>query len=229
MTATILLVEDDPSLLLGLKLNLAKAGYDVRIAADGARGLAEYRRRRPDLVVLDLMLPEIDGLEILRTIRAADPQQPVIVVTALGNEHDKVRGLDLGANDYVTKPFSVPELLARVRAVLRTAAAGPREPAVEVLRAGAIEVEPACRRVSVEGTARDLTAREFDLLVFFMRHPERVLTREQLLVNVWGDEYDGTDRTVDNFVSILRRKLDEDPTHPRHLRTVWGVGYRFVP
>lgn len=229
MSETILVIEDDPSLVLGLKLNLGKAGYLVRVATDGARGLVEYSRQRPDLVVLDLMLPEVDGLEILRTIRASDPAQPVIVVTALGSEHDKIKGLDLGANDYVTKPFSVPELLARVRATLRTAAQGPRGRATEILRAGAIEVEPETRRVNVGGEPRELTGREFDLLLFFMRRPERVLTREQLLVNVWGDDYEGTDRTVDNFVSALRKKLDEDPVHPRHLRTVWGIGYRFVP
>ena len=229
MSHTILVIEDDPSITLGLRLNLGRAGYRVRTADDGHIGLAELARERPDLLVLDLMLPGVDGLEILRRVREQDPKLPVLVLTALGSESDKIRGLDLGANDYVTKPFSVAELLARVRAALRTAALGPAEEDGHVLRAGGIELTRERRTVTVDGQAVDLTTREFDLLVFFMERPERVLTREQILVNVWDHDYDGTDRTVDNFVSVLRRKLLEDPDRPRHLRTVRGIGYRFVP
>jgi DNA-binding response OmpR family regulator len=227
---TILVIEDDASLVLGLRLNLTKAGYKVVAAGDGPRGLAEIARSRPDLLILDLMLPGINGLEVLQRIRAADPRLPVIILTAMGTEHDKVKGLDLGANDYVTKPFSVAELLARVRAALRTVSPEDGEsPDGAVLRAGAIELFLESRRVLVAGSEVDLTSRELDMLRFFMERPERVVTREQILVSVWGDDYEGTDRTVDNFVSALRRKLGEDPDHPRHLRTVWGIGYRFVP
>lgn len=229
MSPLILVIEDDPSIVLGLRMNLGRAGYRVRTASDGHIGLAELARERPDLVLLDLMLPGIDGLEILRRIRADDPTLPVLVLTAMGSEEDKIRGLDLGANDYVTKPFSVAELAARVRAALRTASLGPDVDQSQILRAGSIELDREKRHVAVDGADVDVTTREFDLLLFLMERPERVLTREQILVNVWGHDYEGTDRTVDNFVSALRRKLCEDPDRPRHLRTVRGIGYRFVP
>jgi two-component system OmpR family response regulator len=227
MSETILIIEDDPSLLMGLAMNLRREGYRVRTANDGHRGLDELARERPDLVVLDLMLPGVDGLEILRRIRADDATLPVVVLTALGSEQDKIKGLDLGANDYVTKPFSIAELQARVRATLRVAQALLPE-AVEVLRAGAIELEPDTHAVRVEGREVELKPREVELLRFFMSRPERVLTRDQILAGVWGRDYQGTERTVDNFVSSLRQKLGEEITR-RHLTTVWGVGYRFVP
>jgi DNA-binding response OmpR family regulator len=227
---TVLVIEDDPSIILGLQLNLTRAGYRVRMARDGVEGLEAVAADRPDLVLLDLMLPGVDGLEILRRIRASDERLPVVILTAMSAEQDKIKGLDLGANDYVTKPFSVAELLARVRAALRSAKAGPSDDDADVvLRAGAIELHPATRKVEVEGTEVDLNSREFDVLQYLMERPERVLTRAQILTNVWGADYEGTDRTVDNFVSALRRKLGEDVERPRHLRTVWGIGYRFVP
>jgi DNA-binding response OmpR family regulator len=227
MSHSILIIEDDPSLLMGLTMNLRREGYRVRTANDGHRGLAELERERPDLVVLDLMLPGVDGLEILRRIREDDATLPVVVLTALGSERDKVKGLDQGANDYVTKPFSIAELQARVRAALRMVqAAQPDE--VEVLRAGVIELEPATHAVRVEGRPVDLKPREVELLRFFMARPERVLSRDQILAGVWGRDYQGTERTVDNVVSSLRQKLGEEVTR-RHLTTVWGVGYRFVP
>ena len=229
MSATILVIEDDPSIVLGLRMNLGRAGYRVRTASDGHIGIAELARERPDLVLLDLMLPGVDGLEILRQIRSEDPTLPVLVLTAMGSEEDKIRGLDLGANDYVTKPFSIAELSARVRAALRTASLGPEADSGQLLRAGAIELDLDRRQVAVEDQDVELTTREFDLLQFLMERPERVITREQILVNVWGHDYEGTDRTVDNFVSALRRKLAEDPERPRHLRTVRGIGYRFIP
>lgn len=226
MSNDILVVEDDPSILMGLVLNLRKEGYSVRTAADGERGLAELERERPDLVVLDLMLPGIDGLSILRLLREQDPTLPVLVLTALSSETDKVRGLDLGANDYIIKPFSVVELKARIRAALRTADAH-RTPTEDVLRAGVIALEAEARRAWVGQRELDLTVTEFDLLRYLMERPERVLTRDQILVGVWGREYEGTARTVDNFVSSLRKKLGDDVAS-RHLSTVWGVGYRFV-
>jgi DNA-binding response OmpR family regulator len=224
---SILIIEDDPSLLMGLTMNLRREGYRVRTASDGKRGLEELERERPDLLVLDLMLPGVDGLEILRRVRADDAALPVVVLTALGSERDKVKGLDLGANDYVTKPFSIAELQARVRACLRAVEAQQPEP-VEVLRAGVIELEPATHAVRVDGREVDLKPREVELLRFFILRPERVLTRDQILAGVWGRDYQGTERTVDNFVSSLRQKLGEEVTR-RHLTTVWGVGYRFVP
>ncbi len=229
MKTSILVIEDDPSIVLGLRMNLSRAGFAVRTATDGHVGLAELARERPDLVLLDLMLPGVDGLEILRQIRSFDQTLPVVVLTAMGGEQDKVKGLDLGANDYVTKPFSVAELLARVRAALRTASLGPSGDNGDFLRAGGIELDRTRREVRVDDVAVDLRGKEFDLLLFLMERPERVLTREQILSNVWGPDYDGTDRTVDNFVSSLRKKIGEDQDHPRHLRTVWGIGYRFVP
>ena len=229
MKTKILVVEDDPSIVLGLRMNLRNAGFGVRTAADGPAALAELARERPDLLLLDLMLPGVDGMEILRRVREHDATLPVVVLTALGGEPDKVRGLDLGANDYVTKPFSVAELLARIRAALRTAAAGPTQNNGYMLRAGAIELDRDQREVRIDDRTLDLTSKEFDLLLFLMERPERVLTREQILANVWGMDYEGTDRTVDNFVSTLRNKLGEDPDHPRQIRTVWGIGYRFVP
>ena len=225
MCTDILIIEDDPSILMGLALNLRKEGYHVRTATDGHRGLAELELAWPQLVVLDLMLPGVDGLTILEHIREEDPSVPVVVLTALGSDADKVRGLDLGASDYVTKPFSVVELLARVRAALRTADAN-RPPEVEVLRAGGLELVPSTRDVRVSGAHVELTSTEFDVLRYFLERPERVITREQLLVGVWGHDYDGTARTVDNFVSSLRKKLGSEG---KRLSTVWGVGYRFVP
>jgi len=228
--ATILVIEDDPSIILGLRLNLTKEGYRIVQAADGPTGLSAIAEEEPDLLLLDLMLPGIDGLEILRRIRAEGNMVPVIILTALGGEQDKVKGLDLGANDYVTKPFSVAELMARVRAALRSTVSESNDlEQEEVLRAGSIELYLSTRRVLVSGEEIDLKSREFDVLLFFMERPERVVTRQQILINVWGYDYEGTDRTVDNFVSSLRRKLREDGDRPRHLRTVWGIGYRFVP
>lgn len=226
----VLVIEDDPSISLGLKLNLKRAGYRVTLASDGTRGLEAFRESRPDLVLLDLMMPGIDGLEVLRRIREWDERLPVVILTAMGSEPDKIKGLDLGANDYVTKPFSVDELLARIRAALRIAKTSQVDGAHgRVIRAGAIELHPDSRRVEVNARDVELNSKEFDVLMFLMERPERVLTREQILTNVWGFDYEGTDRTVDNFISALRKKLGEDPNHPRHLRTVWGIGYRFVP
>jgi two-component system alkaline phosphatase synthesis response regulator PhoP len=233
MSSAILVVEDDRALLAGLALNLRKAGFRVRTAADGEAGLAELARKRPDLVVLDLMLPGIDGLEILRRIRSRDASLPVVVLTALAGESDKVQGLDLGANDYVTKPFSIAELLARVRAVLRAGAAAgaaaASDPPHRILRAGAIELDRDSRQVLVAGEPVEMTTRELEVLEFLMRRPERVLSRDQILAGVWDHAYDGTDRTVDNIICSLRQKLGEHPRHPRHLRTVRGIGYRLIP
>jgi len=228
----ILVIEDDPSILRGLQLNLGMEGYTVRSSMDGEQGLGMARSESPDLVIVDVMLPSLGGLEIVREIRKDDPDLPVLILSAKGQESDKVAGLQLGADDYLVKPFGLKELLARVDALLRRrrqakeggAAAGPRTP---IKKSGDLEVDVEARRAAVKGRVLELTSREFDLLAFFVSHPERVYSRDQLLEAVWGSRYFGTARTVDNFVARLRVHIGDDADHPRHLETVRGVGYRF--
>ncbi len=220
----ILIVEDDPSIVLGLRVNMNAEGYEVEVAEDGRGGLSACRRDF-DLVVLDLMLPHVNGFEVLRTMRAEGITTPVIVLTARGSELDKVTGLDLGADDYVTKPFALAELLARVRAALRRPTVG----SAPCWRFGAVSVDPASRVVLNGAEPVELTATEFEVLAILCRSAGRVLTRGQIHATVWGPSRAGTLRTVDNFVAQLRAKLEEDPSEPRHLVTVRGVGYRFVP
>jgi DNA-binding response OmpR family regulator len=205
-------------------------GYTVRSAMDGETGLSLARSERPDLVVVDVMLPRLGGLEVVRAIRAEDPDLPVLILSAKGQEADKVAGLERGADDYLVKPFGLKELLARIDALLRRRRArGETGPDRSLRRAGRIEVDLAARRATVAGKEIDLTSREFDLLAFFLQHPDRVHTREQLMQAVWGARYFGTARTVDNFVARLRAHIGDDPERPRHLETVRGVGYRFNP
>ncbi len=231
MKPSILIIEDDPSIVLGLRINLSKAGFTVRTAADGHIGLAELARERPDLVLLDLMLPGVDGLEILRQIRGHDGTLPVVVLTALGAEDDKVRGLDLGANDYVTKPFSMRELMARVKVHVRraqaTATGGPPSTGGTPLVSGDLEIDIDGHRVRLAGRGLELRPREFRLLALFMQRPGRALTRDQILEALWGHDYIGDARTVDVHVRWLREKIESDPTKPARIVTVRGVGYRF--
>ncbi|MFT3912783.1 MAG: response regulator transcription factor [Anaeromyxobacteraceae bacterium] len=234
MTAErILVIEDDPSILRGLQLNLSMEGYTVRSSMDGAQGLEMARTEAPDLVIVDVMLPSLGGLEIVREIRKDDPDLPVLILSAKGQESDKVAGLQLGADDYLVKPFGLKELLARVDALLRRrrAAAEPGGAGAAARRTvkkiGDLEVDLEGRRAAVKGKALELTSREFDLLAFFVAHPERVFSRDQLLEAVWGSRYFGTARTVDNFIARLRTHIGDDAEHPRHLETVRGVGYRF--
>ena len=227
MAQTLLLVEDDPSILRGLQMNLQIEGYRLLSARAGDEALDMWRQYRPDLIVLDIMLPRRDGIDVLRTIRAEDPHTRVLVLSAKDQEADKVLGLSLGADDYLTKPFGLAELLARIRALLRRART---EAKIDARRGfGAIEVDESARRVKRSGTAIEMTAREFDLLVHFLAHPDEVLSREQLMHSVWGPEHFGTFRTIDNFVGRLRAKLEDDPESPRYFETVRGVGYRFKP
>lgn len=229
----ILVIEDDPSILRGLQLNLTMEGYTVRSSMDGAQGLEMARTESPDLVVVDVMLPSLGGLEIVREIRKEDPDLPVLILSAKGQESDKVAGLQLGADDYLVKPFGLKELLARVDALLRRrraagepgGAAGAARKSVKKI--GELEVDLEGRRAAVKGKILELTSREFDLLAFFVAHPERVFSRDQLLEAVWGSRYFGTSRTVDNFIARLRTHIGDDADHPRHLETVRGVGYRF--
>ena len=228
MAERILVIEDDPSILRGLQLNLGMEGYTVRSAGDGETGLQLARTEQPDLVVVDVMLPRMGGLEVLREIRQADPDLPVLILSAKGQESDKVAGLQLGADDYMVKPFGLKELLARIDALLRRRRArGQTGPDKAVKRAGEIELDLDARRAAVAGRALELTSREFDLLAFFVSHPDRVYSREQLMESVWGSRYFGTARTVDNFVARLRAHIGDDAERPRHLETVRGIGYRF--
>ena len=228
MKGRILVVEDDPSILRGLQLNLGMEGYTVRSAMDGETGLALARSERPDLLIVDVMLPRLGGLEVIRAVRETDAQTPILVLSAKGQEADKVAGLELGADDYIVKPFSLKELLARIAAALRRRGvrADPRA-ASAVHRFGEAEVDLVARRLVVAGAEVSLTAREFDLLAFFVSHPGRVYTRDQLTQAVWGARYAGTARTVDNFVARLRAHIGDDAETPRHLETVRGIGYRF--
>ena len=228
MNARILVVDDDLTIGEVVGDYLRDAGLEARHAADGPSALSLAREWPPDLVVLDLMLPGIDGLEVCQRLRAAHGGQqalPVIMLTALGEEADRVAGLEAGADDYVTKPFSPRELALRVQAVLRRAAAAQAVPP-EPFRAGRFEVDVAARRIRRDGRELALTIREFDLLAFFLIHPGRAFTRAQLLEQVWGWSY-GDLSTVTVYVRRLREKTEDDPAAPAHLQTVWGVGYRW--
>jgi two-component system alkaline phosphatase synthesis response regulator PhoP len=230
MAEKILIVEDDPSIRRGLQLNLGMEGYVVRAAADGETGLTMARSEKPDLVVVDVMLPRMGGLEVVREIRKDDPDLPVLILSAKGQESDKVAGLQLGADDYIVKPFGLKELLARIGAVLRRRRARGETGANRgVRRAGDVEVDVDARKARAQGRELELTSREFDLLAWFVTHPDRVYSREQLMEAVWGSRYFGTVRTVDNFVARLRAHIGDDAEEPRHLETVRGVGYRFNP
>jgi DNA-binding response OmpR family regulator len=228
MAETVLVVEDDPSILRGLQMNLGLEGFKTICAHDGEEGLAMMRSHKPDLILLDLMLPKLGGLDVIRQLRAHDPDTPLIVLSAKDQEGDKVLALSLGADDYVTKPFSVVEVIARIRVALRRrrrSKIGSESGA----RFGVVELDVAGRRILVEGHEVDSTAREFDLILFLHSHPGTVFSREQLMQQVWGPNHFGTVRTVDNFIARLRAKIEDDPDDPKHIETVRGVGYRFNP
>lgn len=222
---TVLVVEDDPSLRMGLRTTLRSAGFKVLVAATGPEGLEAALAERPDLVLLDVMLPGMNGFEILRALRERDAELPVLMLTAKGEEQDKVQGLRLGADDYVVKPFGVAELLARVEANLRRARLA--EASSDVLEVGVARFDFRSHRAEREGEPVELTALEAKLLRYLLRHEGVVLSRQQILDAVWGSDYYGTDRTVDNFVNRLRAKLEPSPRSPRHIVTVRGAGYRF--
>lgn len=224
---TILVVDDEPTILEVVELYLKRDGFQVITASNGSLVQQLVEERKPDLVVLDLMLPGLSGLEITRQLRA-DGYIPIIMLTARGEETDRVVGLELGADDYVTKPFSPRELVARVKAVLRRMAAvsaPPAEPS-SALALGGLRLDTAARTVTLDGHPISLTVREFDLLLFLMRHPGQVFTREQLLDNVWGYTFASDMSTVTVHIRRLREKLEQDPANPQLLQTVWGVGYK---
>ena len=222
----VLVVEDEEMVAEVVGRYLRRDGYAVEVVHDGVAALGAFAREEPDLVVLDIMLPGIDGLDVCRRIRER-AATPIILLTALDREVDKVNGLLLGADDYVTKPFSPRELAARVAAVLRRGnAAATRTSAV---RFGGVTLDDVARTVTLDGMPVIVTAREFDLLLHLATHAGRVFTREQLIETVWGDDFDGDADTVTVHIRRLRAKVEADPSHPAHLKTVWGVGYRLDP
>jgi DNA-binding response OmpR family regulator len=223
---TVLVVEDDESIAMGLEMNLSAEGYHVLVAGDGEEGLALARGTSVDLLILDVMLPKLNGFELLRVLRNEHNPVPIMMLSARGAEMDKVMGLELGAEDYITKPFSLAELLARVKAVLRRDAIARSEGAA--IKTGELEVNASTREVRRRGALIELTATEFDVLHCLIEAAGRVLSREQIQSQVWGPTHHGTPRTIDNFILQLRSKLEDDPTAPNHIVTVRGVGYRFV-
>jgi DNA-binding response OmpR family regulator len=224
---SVLVVDDEPTIAEVVARYLERAGYRTRIAADGLRAIDAAAEQRPDLVVLDLMLPGIDGLEVMRRLRERDRGTPVILLTAKGEESDRVIGLRLGADDYVVKPFSPAELVARVDAVLRRVDISPTQEAPIELED--MTIDPAARQVIVRGSEVPLTQREFDVLLFLARHPGQVFSRNQLMDAVWQYSFYSDTSTVTVHVRRLRAKIEADPAQPRHIQTVWGVGYRFAP
>lgn len=223
----ILVVEDEPAILDALAYTLRGEGYDVETAEDGETALAQVGDQDFDLMILDLMLPRLSGTEILRRVRLDGPL-PVIVLTAKSGETDRVLGLEIGADDYVTKPFSMPELVSRVRALLRRReldrTASPR-----MLRVGGLQLDPEAHRVSVDGQPRSLTRSEFKLLALLASHPDRVFTRRELMEHLWESRYVGDQRACDIHISNLRRKVERDPERPERILTVRGVGYKLAP
>ncbi|MET0051443.1 MAG: response regulator transcription factor [Candidatus Thiodiazotropha sp.] len=231
MQRNILIVEDEPDIAHLVQTHLTDAGYTADIAANGAAAMSLLKKGRYQLVVLDLMLPDTDGLTLCRNIRASGDYKAILMLTAKSTELDRVVGLEMGADDYLTKPFGVPELMARIKALFRRMDA-MNGSAADVSRDELIEwddlrIDVTRRSVSVAGRTVDLTAREFDLLLFFARHPGRVFSRIQLLDKVWGYQHDGYEHTVNSHINRLRAKIETDPAQPRYVLTVWGVGYKF--
>jgi DNA-binding response OmpR family regulator len=224
----VLVVDDEPTIREVVSRYLIRAGYETTVAATGKEAIRHAGRDRPDVVVLDLMLPDVDGLEVMRRLRQQDRNRTAIVLlTARGEESDRVVGLRLGADDYVVKPFSPAELVARVDAMLRRL-----EPALEQqakLQFDGLEIDPNSRQVCLEGRPVELTQREFELLLFLARHPGRAFTRDQLMETVWQHSFFIDTSTVTVHIRRLRSKLERDPARPRFIQTIWGVGYRFVP
>ncbi|MGD9304753.1 MAG: response regulator transcription factor [Desulfobacterales bacterium] len=231
MPKNILIIEDNRDLAHLLESHLRDLSFQVDVAFDGIAGFAKADSDNYDLIILDLMLPGLDGIEICRRLRRKSSYVPILMLTAKSSEMDLVVGLEIGADDYVTKPFSIRELLARVKAILRrveelTNDARSHIPAV--LRAGDLVINPIKRSATIEGRSIDLTAKEFDVLLHFARNPGKVYTRSQLLDMVWGYGHDGYEHTVNSHINRLRAKIEKDPAHPAYILTVWGVGYKFA-
>ena len=200
-------------------------GYEIETAMDGQEGIDKFEETTPDLIILDIMLPQRNGYEVLEAVRSHDPEVGVLILSAREGHDDKVLGLSLGADDFLSKPFELRELLARIDARLRRKRLNRGQ--TENHGFATVEIDGLARRVSKDGQLIEMTSREYDLLVYLLRRPERVVTRSQILNEVWGDDYEGTDRTVDNFIVRLRNKLEENPADPKYFQTVRGIGYRF--
>jgi DNA-binding response OmpR family regulator len=232
MKEKVLVVEDDAAIRDALSYNLGKEGYEVKAVADGVAALEAARSLTPDLVVLDLMLPELDGYDVTRTLRK-ESNVPILMLTARDDEIDRVLGLELGADDYITKPFSMRELLARIKAMLRRVRLAKEEntpqatQASKRLKSGNVEIDQTRHEAYLDNTILDLKPKEYDLIVFFLQNPGQVFSREQLLEQVWGWEFSGGSRTVDVHVRWLRSKIEQNPEEPTRIITVRGVGYRF--
>ena len=224
----ILVIEDEPSVGEVVSLYLRRAGYTVTVFQDGKQALQNLEKQIPSLVILDLMLPGVDGFEITRWLRARG-DTPIIMLSARRQETDRIAGLEMGADDYVIKPFSPQELVSRVRAVLRRTQSPQTEASQEILTVGSIEINLQTRSVQVNGQDKVLTVKEFDLLVLFVRHPHQVFSRDQLLENVWGISEFIDPGTVTVHVRRLREKIETDPANPRYIQTIWGIGYKFEP
>jgi two-component system OmpR family response regulator len=227
----ILVIEDDDDIARMLALNLRAEGFEVATEASGEGGLASLQREPPQLLILDLMLPGIDGLHVCRKVRESTDYIPIVILSAKSSESQRVLGLELGADDYLTKPFSMAELVARVHAVLRRMEAADQLAATRagVIRHGALSIDPIAREVRIGERKVALTAKEFDLLAFFARNAGRVFKRLELLDQVWGYAHDGYEHTVNSHINRLRSKIEDDPADPRYILTVWGVGYKFAP
>ena len=230
MDKRLLIVEDDPEIADLVELHVRDLGYGLARAKDGETGLRMALEGDFALVILDLMLPRLDGLEACRRLRSHKPLLPVLMLSAKSEEFDKVLGLEIGADDYLTKPFSIRELIARIKALLRRSEAGAESPAegagLGTITLGGLSLDRERRRVTVDGRDVELTVKEFDLLALFLAHPGKPLTREQLLNQVWGYSFTGYEHTVNTHINRLRAKIEADPAHPAYIRTVWGYGYR---
>lgn len=223
----ILIIEDEPDLVKGLKLNLSDEGFEVDWADNGIKGLRKSVEEAPDLIILDIMLPEMDGLEVCRKLRQKNINVPIIMLTAKGGEIDKVVGLELGADDYMTKPFSIRELLARIKARLRQAEREVK-PIPELYSFGEIEIDFTRFKIRRKGKESDLTSLETDILKYFIIHRGEVASRDDLLDKIWGYKKYPTTRTIDNHILKLRKKIEDDPSHPQYIISVYGGGYRFI-
>ena len=227
MRMVILIIEDDVSILRGLKDNLTFEGYRVHTSTDGHEGLKLALEKHIDLLLLDIMLPGLNGYEICRRLKKEKPQLPVIMITARGSEMDTVAGLDVGADDYISKPFSIPELLARVRAVLRRTSTDEQE--IEKYSFGNVSLDFKKFQATLNNEQIELSSKEFAIMKYFIENEQEVIHRHDLLEKVWGFEVTPTTRTVDNYILELRKKMEEDPSNPKHIITIRGAGYKFMP
>jgi len=230
MQRSVLVIEDEQEIANLVKLHLKDLNCHVKVAFDGIVGLAEADSKAYDLIILDLMLPGIDGLEVCRKLRGKSNYTPILMLTAKSSELDRVLGLEMGADDYLTKPFSIMELVARVKAIFRRIDAlsdSPTAASSKLLRCAELTIDSVKREVTLQGKPVELTTKEFDLLLHFAQNPGRVYSRAQLLDKVWGYEHTGYEHTVNSHINRLRAKIEEDPANPRYILTVWGVGYKF--